>query len=489
MFTILVHFFCTFGSHLRQNRRTIRMLAHFFCTKPEHEVGVCMLLEFSVANFRSFKSPQRLNMVAGRDQGHADSIVKQDGFGVLKAAGIFGPNASGKSNLLEAINALRVLVVDSASKWNVDDRIPLESFKLDPKYVNRPSAFSARVLIEGREFSYKISATRKEIHSEQLLVGAPGDTHQEVWFRRRKQIKEESYTWTWGGPLEKDGEVLESRTRSNACVVSTGAQLNVQSLTAFYKWWNSLWHFDLSSPTNLAAKTARWMNRDERRRQRVALLLRHADLGIDDVHDTESTMTLKDMVEEIGPKSLVSLISDLASDSSVSRMNVVTKHTACCPEYSVAFDLDEESNGTQRLFSILGPILDAMDRATVVLIDEIDCSLHTHLTQAIVRMFQNPNINPRGAQLIFTSHDSNLMDQRLVRRDQVWLTQKKPNGGTDMFTLYDFEGRSTERFPKNYLQGRYQAVPLFGPAFEDDSASWIHELQDAGDMSAAGQPG
>jgi AAA15 family ATPase/GTPase len=131
----------------------------------------------------------------------------------------------------------------------------------------------------------------------------------------------------------------------------------------------------------------------------------------------------------------------------------------------------DESNGTQRFFALAGPFLDALDQGSVVVIDELDCSMHALLTRKLIELFQAATVNTRGAQLFFTTHDSNLMDPDLFRRDQIWLTEKDSRGASKLFSLYDFDTkerpRNTEAFERNYLAGRYGAIPRFGPIFED----------------------
>jgi AAA15 family ATPase/GTPase len=131
----------------------------------------------------------------------------------------------------------------------------------------------------------------------------------------------------------------------------------------------------------------------------------------------------------------------------------------------------DESNGTQRFFALAGPFLDALAKGTVVVVDELECSMHPLLTRKLIELFQSPEANKSGAQLIFATHDSTLMDPELFRRDQIWLVEKNRRGASELFSLYDFDTkdrpRNTEVFQRNYLAGRYGGVPKFGPTFED----------------------
>jgi len=155
----------------------------------------------------------------------------------------------------------------------------------------------------------------------------------------------------------------------------------------------------------------------------------------------------------------------------ITEFAVTTEH-ATEEEGSVSFSLEEdESNGTQRFLALVAPVLSALASGTLLVIDELDCSIHPLLTRKIIELFQSEEVNPTGAQLVFATHDSSVMDQTLFRRDQIWLAEKLANGTTELFSLYDFETESRPRkdgaFEKNYLSGRYGAVPSFGPSLED----------------------
>ena len=136
------------------------------------------------------------------------------------------------------------------------------------------------------------------------------------------------------------------------------------------------------------------------------------------------------------------------------------------------FSLEEdESNGTQRFFALIGPVLNVLDHGGLLVVDELECSMHPLLTRKVVELFHNPEANPKGAQLIFATHDSTLMSPALLRRDQIWLMEKNFKSATEMFSLCEIERekrpRKEESFGKNYLAGRYGGVPIFGPALED----------------------
>ena len=165
-------------------------------------------------------------------------------------------------------------------------------------------------------------------------------------------------------------------------------------------------------------------------------------------------------------------LQKLADSEKTTRFSITTEHLLNDGETQIPFSLEEdESNGTQRFFALAEPILLALSEGNLLVIDELDCSMHPLLTRKVIELFQSPEENTKGAQLVFATHDSSLMDPTLLRRDQIWLTEKRANGATELFSLYDFGADSRPRkdtaFEKNYLAGRYGAVPSFGPFFED----------------------
>ena len=169
---------------------------------------------------------------------------------------------------------------------------------------------------------------------------------------------------------------------------------------------------------------------------------------------------------------IVTNLQKLADNEKLALFSVATEHLINGEEAPIPFSLEEdESQGTQRFFALAEPILSALSDGDLLVIDELDCSMHPLLTRKVIELFQSPEENTNGAQLVFATHDSSVMDPTLLRRDQIWLTEKRVNGATDLFSLYDFGADSRPRkdtaFERNYLAGRYGAVPSFGPFFED----------------------
>ena len=438
-----------------------------------------MLIQFSVQNYRSFREEQTLSLVAGKDIAHPDSLINCGGkLRLSKVASIYGANASGKSNLVKAMKAMRDLILVSATQMNLGDRIKFVSpFRLDTSTVQEPSRFEITLLIEGDIFVYGFSATKEQVHDEWLFV-QPQGKRSSKWLQRSRDKASGVTSWAFRGPLKRDAGLLKEKTRDNGLVLSRAAELNIEAVTPLYLWFRKMfWSFDLSDPpTGLRQLTAERMNEDEEFLNRVIRFIREADFGIDSLSAKEGEWLQS--VPDDAPKELHKLrevfvnLQKLVSSEKVVRFSITTEHSLNDGETQIPFSLEEdESNGTQRFFALAGPILSALSDGDLLVIDEIDCSMHPLLTRKVVELFQSPEENTNGAQLVFTTHDSSVMDQTLLRRDQIWLTEKRANGSTELFSLYDFGADSRPRkdtaFEKNYLAGRYGAVPSFGPFFED----------------------
>jgi AAA15 family ATPase/GTPase len=410
-----------------------------------------MLVELRIANYRSIFEEQIFSMVASKDRKHPDNLIAFDGFHLLKATGIYGSNAAGKSNLIKAIQFLQYMVITSATHMNAGDPITgAVPFRLSTETLKQPSRVEITFIADQVAYKYGFTATRERVQEEWLRSYAPDGTEQ-PWFDRRFNPHTNNTVWVFDGPLSQDRELLRERTRDNSLALSTGPRENVKPLGVIYQWFRrNLRIFDLSEPLDgLRYHGAELYGEDRDYRPRVARLLADADFQIEGF-----TLAPPDSPQR-----------------NAQPLTVKTQHHMIDSDNLVAFELDEESNGTQRFFAIAAPFLHALDTGAVMIVDELDCSLHPNLTRKLIQLFQSPEANAHGAQLIFTTHDATLLDQRLFRRDQMFLVEKRRNHGSEYFSLYDFDNkdrpRNTEAFQRNYLSGRYGAVPQFGPTFED----------------------
>ena len=428
-----------------------------------------MLLEFSVENFRSFREKQTLSLVASKDKAHEGNLIPGEKQSLLKVAAVYGANASGKSNLVTALRFMESFIHRSATTMTQGDKIQgAVPFRLDRECEGEPSSFEVTVVVDGVRYVYGFSVTPERVHDEWLEAYPKGRPRR--WFERVLDPETQEPKWTFNKPLKGDQVILKEKTRPNGLVLSRGAELNIAPLSKLYLWVRKkLWNFDLSVPPvfNLSQQTAELMRDNDAFRNRVTRLLHDADLGITGIKFVEEPalpVQMPSALREIFSDSLMKQLGDST------RIGIRSLHNIAGQDANVEFVFEEaESNGTQRLFALAGPLLHALDTGAAIVIDELECSMHPLLTRKLVELFQNPEVNKDGAQLVFTTHDSTLMDQALLRRDQIWFTKMNSSGATELFSLYDFKKkpRVNEAFERRYLAGRYGAVPQFGPALED----------------------
>ena len=439
-----------------------------------------MLISFTVENYRSFADEQTLSLEAAKDDTHPDHVVNRGKFSLLKSIAIYGSNASGKSNLLKAFDFMADFVKNSATEMNLGDPIRgANHFRLDKARAGMPCSFDIRVLLNETEYQYGFSASEERVHDEWLYVTRKG-TKSTNPLSRHFDPSTEKTDWKLRGELKGSHDLIK-KTRDNGLFLSRAAEMNVEFVKELFFWFNqSVRYLNLAqSPVRLVRQTARRIEKDDTFRARVEKLVHDADFGIDGL-----SIEPEPLARAIESRfSGISLDEDMRSrvERLCTRLEALgakrclvaqTLHRVPGSQDSVVFSLEgDESSGTQRFFGIVGPILRALDRGDLLIVDELDCSMHPQLTRKLVEMFHSEEANPKGAQLIFATHDTNLMTPSLFRRDQIWLTEKTQNGNTELFSLTDIESerrpRKEDPFEKNYLAGRYGGIPTFGPALED----------------------
>lgn len=436
-----------------------------------------MLTDFRVVNFLSFKDEQQFTLLASSDPTHQECVYQPaDGVNVLKASAVYGANASGKSNLIKAMRAAVSFIVHSANQSNLGKPIKIyRPFRLHKPATKQPSTFEFSMIVGGKRFEYGFSVDSERVYDEWLFVySQPRGGRPSKWLERYYDAKTKKEAWHFRGPLKPHERLLRERTRDNCLVLSRGADLNVEAFHTLFLWFvQSIWFFDLSEkPTTLMGQTAMRMHEDSSFAERVTQLIRDADTGIAGLEPTVQEMQLDELPVRFSENTRELLSLELEEGATFRSWGVNSFRRTSDGKGLVQFDFEkEESNGTQRLLAIAGPCLDALDRGTTVVIDELECSLHPLLVHKIVELFQSPDANPRGAQLIFATHEDELMRPDLFRRDQIWLAEKNHEYSTELVSLYDFSDkerpRSKEMFRKNYLAGRYGGVPRFGRTFEE----------------------
>lgn len=418
-----------------------------------------MLIEFAITNFRSIKEKQVFSMLpAGKiktddnPSNLTNSETSPYNLSVLKSSIIYGANASGKSNLLRAITAIKFLVENSIN-LKIDEKIkPYEPFKLNLTNKTRPVDFEIDFIANRKRYSYKISFTDKEFVYESLFF-YPHNQKSKLF------VREINKPISYGGYFKgsKSFELL-----NNQLLLSKAGTMNIEPLQDCYRFFSKYLYCSIIHDTdydklliNMLAKmladkipSVTCKNLDK--------LLHVADTGITSIASKERSSD-----EFTFPKDL----SDEDRKKIVEKYKHSIKTTHKLYDGSKvtgveSFDLREESTGTIKLLVLGGIILDALSDGTTVVVDELDKSLHPLLTRLLIKLFNSERNNPKNAQLIFASHDISLIDQELFRRDQIWLTEKDEFGSTRIYPMSDFTGISKVKPLEDwYLRGRFGGIP------------------------------
>ena len=424
-----------------------------------------VLIEFKVSNFRSIREEQTFSLVAGNvDKDLSEPVIDRDlpglsGVRFLKGAAIYGANASGKSNVIEAIRYLAEFVLRSATSIQPGDPTGAQPFKLDRDSARKPSEFEITFVAEGDRYVFGFSVTPDRV-VEEYLVAYPKGVPQR-WYHRTYTAARGSYEWSKPSTSFKQDKSLQGKTRENSLFLSVGPQFNHAQLTQVYGWFKrSLRFIHLSADWMLHPLFTAEMVAKPTHRDRVLGLLRSADVGVADAQVREVEVSVDEFVQNTPPALLARVGKEGLTHSPPKRVEIKLTHKADGIE-PVALDFEtEESAGTRRFFSLIGPWTDILDHGYTVFVDEIETSLHPILVKELLKLVLCNKTNPNGAQVVFTTHSPVLLDGSLMRRDQIWFTEKSPAGATQLYPLTDYQPRKDEALAKGYLAGRYGAIPF-----------------------------
>jgi hypothetical protein len=394
-----------------------------------------MLLSFRVANVLSFRDEQSLSFVATElhDGPALRTRVQEHGKTVaaLPVVGIYGANASGKSNVLNALSLMRETVLDSLGWLSESKPVRRIAFALDQKSLQRPSLYEIEmVLPDSIRYTYGFEIDDNRVRGEWLHAYPKG--RKQIWFNRTDTEIDFPGEGLRGEKLE-----LVRRTRSDTLFLGVGALFNHDQLVPVFEWFRD--NLQLTDPEvgrlERERNTSRRVIRDPVFRDRVARILQIADLGI------------------VG-----------FDKEALARNEISLLHRAGARRISLGFD--RESLGTRSWFALVGTLLETLESGSIILVDELDASLHPFISAEAVSMFQDPEANPRQAQMVFTSHDATLLytllgAERVLQRDTVWLTEKRSDGGTGLYPLTSVSPppRKEDNLFRKYLLGAYGGVP------------------------------
>ena len=421
-----------------------------------------MLIEFSVKNFLSFKEKVTLSMEKGNGDENLENIVTDNNLDLLKTASIYGANASGKSNLLKAFTCA-ILMVRRSNLMSVDDKWNfIKPFLFDEISKNKPSEFEFIFVVNDVKYRYFFTADVNRIY-EESLDAYYSQKPTNIFTRTKTNIYE----------FTNDKNKLDSLAANNTenkLFLSTATTWNYDKTKDAYLWftstidtYNSFYKIDNQDLID-------YSKGDKKLKEFALNLLREADILIKDIHveyeEKEMDNTMADM--------LVPPLARNGEKFRVKNVNIELEHEVIDKDknkYTYKLDFAEESSGTRVLFAIAPLLKRAFERTKVVIIDELEKSMHPALVEFIVKLFNNKEINKANSQLIFTTHATNLLNLELLRRDQIWFTEKNPdNGSSELYPLDSFSVRKNENIEKGYINGRYGAIP-----FIKDINLWLED--------------
>lgn len=430
-----------------------------------------MLIEFKVSNYRSIGEEQVLSLIpTAKQKEYPDNIFTKGKHNALNAIAIYGANGSGKSNLLRAMRVLDRLIHLSARSSSTA-KLPYDPFLLREGWENRPNKFEITFIVGSDKYRYGLEFLREEIVSEWLYRKGAG---REVPLFLRKGDTIEPYPGLKGNSKIIDAAI--EATRPNALFLSTCDMLNVEEATDIFKWFQ---HFNNIDGINTEKEEIRtvFMWDDLADKSEISKYLEALNLGfagIDIIQKDFDETDLPNDIDEDARNQLIKAFSGQQGYSVSSRHKVYSPEGKATGKFtSWKFD-DRESSGTHKAFHLSGPILWAIKHGGVLIIDEIEAKMHPLLTLHTINFFLNKETNPNNAQIIFATHDTNLLTYSELRRDQIYFTEKNGWESTEIFSLSDFVYLGDESSPKfekerpdtdkekRYIEGRYGAIPFLG---------------------------
>ncbi len=419
-----------------------------------------MLIGFSVGNYKSFKETVTLSMV--------DSLITEeekylnennvfpinDKLSLLKSAAIYGANASGKSNLVAAINFMKWFVLNSSKETQVSDAIDIEAFRLSTETEKEPSFFEIVFLLEDKTFRYGFDVNAREVVSEWLSQA--DDSEEKMLFERNFDNNYILYDFP-------EGQGISDKTRRNALFLSVVAQFNGKISGKILLWFSKTLQLISGLQDRQYRKETLESFENAGYRHDIIEFIKKLDLGILDIVSVPNTVVhISDYTAQFGgPYGSLYPYSETKTTvyTSHRKYDADGKQTSKMER----FDMEKhESEGTNKLFALAGILLDTLRTGKILLIDELDARLHPLITRELICLFNSNETNAHNAQLIFTTHDTNLLSSKTFRKDQIWFTEKDNKGATDLYSLVEYKVGKNASFEREYLIGKYGAIPFIG---------------------------
>ena len=370
---------------------------------------------------------------------------------LLKSAAVYGANASGKSNFIQAFSFLQRFVLNSSRESQVDEPIDVENFRLSTRTENEPSFFEVVFFQNNTRYRYGFEVDRARVHAE-WLYHVPRVKETKLFIRKGDEFEISG--------IFREGKGLQDKTRKNALYLSVVAQFNGSISQNVLRWFQNV---AVISGLHDFAYRRYTMNllEEEDSRRAVFAFIEKMDLGFSDFEVNERDMSpflinmpkqLKELLEENAQaEKAVTTIHKKFNTDGINTMNV-------------KFDLEShESEGTKKVLMLSGPLLDVLIQGRILFIDELDARIHPLITSTIVQAFNSAKTNLKNAQLVFVTHDTNLLSNKRLRRDQIWFVEKDRWGASELYSLAEYKGvRNDASYERDYITGRYGAIPFLG---------------------------
>lgn len=412
-----------------------------------------MLLQFTVENFMSIKNKCVFDLTPNFDKEHPENILEKGGQKALNVITVYGANASGKSNLFKAMTTA-LNIIRNSENMQINMRLPVTPFKFDQSTISKPTSFEFTfVAKDEKKYVYGFSATQEKIIEEYLYCynsAKPSVIFDFTYTTDPIELKFSRSTKTELAPL------LEKRI-PNKLFISTATAWNAESTKVAFEWLATAVNtfMDINNLTNVSLDKYR-LDENKENIEFAKLLMKHADINITDF-DIKITETEK------LPFELMLNGQALSTDKNYN-FEILTNHSIKDDNNQVhefKLDLSEESLGTKQLFFYAPILKEIIDNGATLFVDELDRSLHPFIVKYIISMFRDETINKNGAQLIATTHETVLLSLDMLRRDQIYFTEKDCDTGvTSLYSLNEFSVRKSDNIEKGYLLGRYGAIPL-----------------------------
>lgn len=432
-----------------------------------------MLIDFTLRNFMSYKNEVSLSMVASttvkecesRD-GASNVSVIDNNKRILRSAAIYGANGSGKSSIIAAMDIFKTMVLHSFVDETVVKRLSTLYYRFDANSVNEPISMQMIFMCNGERYRYGFEVDKNKVITEWLFVLLKGSSKESYCFKR------DGNDFKVNSKVMKGTRGVSSKTRNNALYLSTAAQFNVTIAMTLKEWFRKRFNILSGLDDNTLAFTAHTFMHNSLIREQILQMLGVVDTCIKNVSIKENIkeVNAQNSPFEVLSKLGISIPNDLNKRIEQHELDIQATHEMyqdgkVIGDKSLNFKF--ESLGTTKLFALLGPFFDTIQNGGVLVIDEFGASLHTQLSIELLKLFYS-TMNMDGAQLIITTHDTNLLRKDLLRRDQIWFAEKNSEGVSDLYSLVEYKVnqansvRNDASFSKDYLLGRYGAIPYFG---------------------------